>query len=128
MDSERLEKIELFRGLPQDDLERLAAVAHEASMDAGENLVRAGTWAYQMFAVEEGTVEVRRDDEVIATLGPGDVVGETGAVGRALRNADVVATTSLRVIFLTQADIGRLRKALPDLDDRLQEILSQRER
>lgn len=128
METDRLKKIELFEGLPQEDLERLATVAHEASMEEGAALVKAGTWSYQMFAIEEGTVEVQRHDEVIATLEAGDVVGETGAVGRALRNATVVATTPVRVIFFTQADIGRLRKTIPDLDDRLQAILRQRER
>lgn len=128
METDRLAKIELFDGLPDDDLGQLAAVAHEATIDEGDALVQAGTWSYQMFAIEEGTVEVRRHGETVATLGAGDVVGETGAVGRALRNADVVATSPLRVIFFTQNDIGRLRKAIPDLDDRLQAILQQRQR
>lgn len=128
MDTERLKNIELFEGLPEDDLDRLAAVAHEASMEEGAALVKAGTWSYQMFAIEEGTVEVHRDDAVIATLEAGDVVGETGAVGRALRNASVLAKSPLRVIFFTQSDIGRLRKAIPDLDDRLQAILQARQR
>jgi CRP/FNR family transcriptional regulator, cyclic AMP receptor protein len=128
MDTERLKKIDLFQGLQEEDLERLAAVAHEASMDEGSALVKAGAWSYQMFAIEEGTVEVQRDDEVVATLEAGDVVGETGAVERALRNASAIATSPLRVIFFTQADIGRLRKAIPDLDERLQAILRERER
>jgi CRP/FNR family transcriptional regulator, cyclic AMP receptor protein len=97
-------------------------------MDEGAALVQAGTWSYQMFAIEEGTVEVRRHDEVVATLEAGDVVGETGAVERALRNASAIAKTPLQVIFFTQADIGRLRKAIPDLDERLQAILRERER
>ncbi len=127
MDTDRLASIELFDGLPDDDLGQLAALAHEGSLEEGDTLVRAGTWSYQMFAIEEGTVEVRRHGETVATLHAGDVVGETGAVGRALRNADVVAASPLRVILFTQADIGRLRKAIPDLDDRLQAILQQRE-
>jgi CRP-like cAMP-binding protein len=127
MDTERLKKIGLFQGLQEEDLERLAAVAHEASMDEGSALVKAGTWSYQMFAIEKGTVEIRRDDEVVATLEAGDVVGETGAVERALRNASAIATSPLEVIFFIQADIGRLRKAIPDLDERLQAILHERE-
>jgi hypothetical protein len=49
-------------------------------------------------------------------------------VQRALRNASVVATCPLRVIFFTQADVGRLSKEIPDLDDRLGAILEQRSR
>ncbi len=126
MDTERLKKIGLFASLSDEELERLAPIAHEATVEEGASLVKAGTWAYQVFALEQGSVDVRRDDETIATLKEGDVVGETGAVERQLRNATVVATTPLRVIFFTQADIDRLRKEIPDLDERLQEILRQR--
>lgn len=128
MDPARLKKIELFEQLSDDELSQLADVAQEASFDEGAELVSRGTWAYQLFAVEDGSVEVRRDGETMATLGSGDVVGETGVVERALRNADVVATSPLQVIFFTQADIGRLRKQIPDLEDRLGSILEERHR
>lgn len=128
MDSDRLRSIELFSELSDDELERLAKVAHEASLDEGEALVRAGTWAYQMFAVEDGEVEVRRDGSAIATLRAGDVVGETGVVQRALRNADVVAASPVRVIFFIQADIGRMSKAMPDLERRLGDLLEKRKK
>lgn len=128
MDSSRLRKIDLFASLSDEELEQLARVAHEGSIEEGETLVQKGTWAYQMFAIEKGTVEVRRDDEAVARLEEGDVVGETGVVQRALRNADVVATSPLEVILFTQADIGRLAKSVPDLDQRLEAILEQRSR
>jgi CRP-like cAMP-binding protein len=124
--AERLKKIDLFAALADDELEQLARLAREATVEKGAALVKAGTWAYQMFAIEEGEVEVWRGDEKIATLKEGDVVGETGAVERSLRNATVRATTPLRVIFFTQADIDRVRKEIPDLDERLQEVLRDR--
>jgi CRP-like cAMP-binding protein len=128
VDPARLRGIELFASLSDDELGRVARLAHDASIDEGATLLQKGTWAYQLFAIEEGSAEVRRDDETVATLGTGDVVGETGVVQRALRNASVVATSPLRVIFFTQADVGRLSKEIPDLDDRLGAILEQRSR
>ena len=58
----------------------------------GEELVTAGTSPYQLFAIEEGSLEVRRDGERLATLGAGEVVGERGIVEQGLRNASAVAT------------------------------------
>ncbi len=127
MDPERLKKIDLFASLSNDEVERLGRLARETTVEEGDALVKAGTWAYQMFAIEEGSVDVWRHDEKVATLEEGDVVGETGAVQRALRNATVRATRPLRVIFFTQADIDRVRKEIPDLDEKLQDILRQRE-
>ncbi len=128
MDHARLKKIDLFATLSDDELERLARVAHEASMEDGEELVRKGTWSYQLFAIEEGSVEVRRGEEDVAMLEAGDVVGETGVVERALRNATAVARGPVKVIFFTQADVGRLSKSIPNLDDRLAEVLEKRRR
>jgi CRP/FNR family transcriptional regulator, cyclic AMP receptor protein len=126
MDPSRLKRIDLFSSVPEDQLERFAGMANETSVPEGEELVRAGTWPYQLFAIEEGTLEVRRDGETIATLGEGDVVGETGVVKRGLRNASVVATSPVRAIFFTQDQVKQMRRALPDLDERLQSILEER--
>jgi CRP/FNR family transcriptional regulator, cyclic AMP receptor protein len=126
VDPARLKTIELFASLPEDALERLAAMAGETSLAEGDEVVRAGTWPYQLFAIEDGTVEVRRDAETVASLGPGDVVGETGVVKRGLRNATVVATSPVRVIFFTHTQVKQMRRDLPDLDERLHAILEQR--
>ena len=67
-----------------------------------------------------------RDGETLAQLQAGDVVGETGSVNRALRNATAVATEPLRVIYFIQADVDRLRREIPDLDERLQALLEER--
>ena len=126
MDTERLKKIELFSSLPDEELEHLAEIASEGTADEGELIVRSGTWPYQLFAIEEGKVEVKRDEEVVATLGEGDVVGETGLLKRGLRNASVVATSPVRVIFFSHDQVKKMRKELPDLDDQLHELLEQR--
>jgi CRP/FNR family transcriptional regulator, cyclic AMP receptor protein len=126
MDADRLRKIDLFAEISDDSLEQFAQTADETSIEEGEELVRAGTWPYQLFAIEEGNVEVRRDGDTVAKLGAGDVVGETGVVKRGLRNADVVATTPVKAIFFTQDQVKRMRKDLPDLDDRLHALLEER--
>ncbi len=102
MDPARLKSIDLFAALPEDELGQLAALAHEKSVPEGEELVKAGTWPYQLFAIEEGTVEVRRDEET------------------------VVATAPVTVILFAHTDVDRLRKSVPDLDERLQAILDER--
>ena len=126
VDRDRLQKIDLFAELPDEALDQLSAAAQEASMPEGTELVRKGTWAYQLFALEEGSVDVVRGGDTLAQLQAGDVVGETGSVNRALRNATAVATEPLRVIYFIQADVDRLRREIPDLDERLQALLEER--
>jgi CRP/FNR family transcriptional regulator, cyclic AMP receptor protein len=127
VDAARLKKIDRFASFPDEDVERLAGVADEVSIDEGESLVRAGTPPDQLYVIEEGSVEVKRDDETIAKLGPGDVVGERGVLKRGLRNATVVATSPVRAIFITSSQVRQLRQDHPDLDERLQGILDERD-
>jgi CRP/FNR family transcriptional regulator, cyclic AMP receptor protein len=126
MDPDRLKNIDLFASVPDDALKRYADMADETSIEEGEELARSGTWPYQLFAIEEGNVEVRRDEDTVAKLGPGDVVGETGVVKRGLRNADVVATSPVKAIFFTQDQVKKMRQDLPDLDERLHQLLEER--
>jgi CRP/FNR family cyclic AMP-dependent transcriptional regulator len=126
MEPDRLKQIDLFAPMPDDALERYANMADETTIEEGEELARAGTWPYQLFAIEEGTVEIRRDGDTVAKLGKGDVVGETGVVKRGLRNADVVATSPVKAIFFTQDQVKQMRQDMPDLDDKLHQLLEER--
>jgi CRP/FNR family cyclic AMP-dependent transcriptional regulator len=126
MEPDRLKQIDLFAPMPDDALERYANMADETTIEEGEELARAGTWPYQLFAIEEGSVEIRRDGDTVAKLGKGDVVGETGVVKRGLRNADVVATSQVKAIFFTQDQVKQMRQDMPDLDDKLHQLLEER--
>ena len=126
MEIERLRKIDFFESVPDEELERFAEMAESGTLDEGKELVKAGTWPHHLYAIEEGEVEVRRDGDKIATLGEGDVVGETGVVKRGLRNATVVATEPVRVIAFTQEQVKKMRKALPELDQELHDLLEKR--
>jgi CRP/FNR family transcriptional regulator, cyclic AMP receptor protein len=127
VDSERLKKLDVFSSLPDEELDRVAGIAGEVSIEEGEDLVRAGTQPYQLFAIEEGTVEVKRDGETLATIGPGEVVGERGIVKRGLRNASAVATEPVKAIFLTADQMRKLRRDHPEVEKRLSSILEERD-
>lgn len=126
MDPSRLKKIDLFAALSDEELDRLANVVDEVSIDEGEELLHAGTPPYQLFAIEQGEVEVKRDGETLATIGEGEVVGERGIVTRGLRNASATATGPVRAIFLTEDQVRRLGREHPEVLDRLQAIIEER--
>jgi CRP-like cAMP-binding protein len=108
MDPARLTAIPLFSELSEDEAKRLAAFATETSVAEGELLVREGEFSTELIAIEEGTADVVRGGERIATLGAGDVVGEIGLLRRETRNADVVATSPMLVFKLTHWEIHRM--------------------
>ncbi len=68
----------------------------------GEAVVRQGDEGDAFYAIRSGRVDVLRDGEPIATLGPGDHFGETALLDDAPRNATVTAHTPLRAFRLSR--------------------------
>jgi CRP/FNR family transcriptional regulator, cyclic AMP receptor protein len=126
MDTARLKRIPVFDGLGDDDLEKIAALAAEVSVPSGKELVREGDYSYDVLVIEEGTASVERGGDVIAELGPGDVIGEMGVLERSQRNATVVAKSSMMLVTLTSWDIRKLNKSTPAVVEHLRSLVEQR--
>ena len=108
MDPNRLTAIPIFSDLGPDEAKRLAAFATETSIAEGQILMKEGDYSTELIAIEEGSAEVLRDGQKIASLGPGDLIGEMGLLERRPRNADVIATSPMLVIKLTHWEIRRM--------------------
>ncbi|MGZ8653021.1 MAG: cyclic nucleotide-binding domain-containing protein, partial [Actinomycetota bacterium] len=74
------------------------------------------------------SVEVRRDDRPVATLGPGEVVGEMALLKLERRGASVVAVGHVRAVALGADDLASMSEQMPELADRLRETMLRRER
>jgi CRP/FNR family transcriptional regulator, cyclic AMP receptor protein len=108
MDPNRLTAIPIFSDLGPDEAKRLAAFATETSIAEGQILMKEGDYSTELIAIEEGTADVIRDGQKIASLGQGDLIGEMGLLERRPRNADVIATSPMLVIKLTHWEIRRM--------------------
>jgi len=125
MDPARLKAIPLFSHLSDEEAHRLAAFATETSIADGRVLIKQGDYSTELIAIEEGTAEVLRDGTRIASLKEGDLIGEMGVLSREPRNADVIATSPMRVIKLTHWEIRRMSQ---DTIDRIKQIIAERRR
>jgi CRP-like cAMP-binding protein len=126
MDAERLKKVRVFADLDDAGREAISKLAAEVSVPDGKELVREGDFSYDLIAIEEGTARVHHGEETLAELGPGDVVGEIGVLERAQRNASVTATSPMMLVTLTGWDVRKLRKQVPEVVERLQELVAAR--
>ena len=126
MDEQRLAAIPLFASLSKPERRRVAQLADELEIASGRRLVDEGDWAYEFFVIEHGTAVVSHGDEQLAELGPGDFLGEIGALGRTRRTASVTATSDLRAIVMTALDIRTVAREMPAVGDRLAEAIERR--
>ncbi|HEY2320493.1 MAG TPA: cyclic nucleotide-binding domain-containing protein [Solirubrobacteraceae bacterium] len=125
MDPARLTAIPIFSDLSDEEAKRLSTFATETSAAAGQMLMKEGDYSVELIAIEEGTADVIQGGEKIAALGQGDLIGEMGLLERRPRNADVVATSPMRLIKLTHWEIRRMSE---DTVNRIKATIEERRR
>src|ERR1700684_1921209 len=108
MDTNRLTAIPIFSELSAQEANRLAAFATETSAAEGQILMKEGDYSVELIAIEEGTADVIQNGKKIASLKQGDLVGEMGLLEHRPRNADVIASSKMRLIKLTHWEIRRM--------------------
>jgi CRP-like cAMP-binding protein len=126
MDADRVKSVPLFGGFSRRECKALAQQADEIDLEAGYTLVREGDWAYEFFAIEEGTVEVRRGDQLLAELGPGDFFGEMGLMADTRRNATVKATTPVKVVVMTAQNFRHTAREHPEMAAKIKAAIEER--
>ena len=125
MDPNRLTAIPIFSHLSPDEAKRLAAFATETSAAEGQMLMKEGDYSVELIAIEEGTADVIQGGRKIASLGTGDLIGEMGLLERRPRNADVIASSPMRLIKLTHWEIRRMSE---DTVNRIKATIEERRR
>jgi CRP-like cAMP-binding protein len=123
MDPNRLKAVPLFSHLSDEEANRLAAFATETSAAEGQILMKQGDYAVELIAIEEGTADVIQDGHKVASLGPGDLIGEMALFNREPRNADVIATSPMRLLKLTHWEIRRMSD---ETVERIRQVVDQR--
>jgi CRP-like cAMP-binding protein len=126
MDAARLAGMPLFADLNEDEREEVADRVQEVTVEADATIALQGDNAYELFVIEEGEAEVRRDGETIATLREGDVCGEIGVLVTGTRRATVVATTPMRLVAMFSRDFKQIERRMPSVTGRLREIMRER--
>jgi len=126
MDPQRLAKLPLFVELSDDQLGDIAACTRAVSIAEGETVATQGDNAYEFFVVEEGEADVRRDGDVIAWVGQGDVIGEIGLLVTGTRTASIVARTPMTLVAMFAREFKQVERQTPAVADRLREIMRER--
>ena len=109
--------------------DRLAGYFERAEFAAGASLIEEGSPSDDIYVIESGqaTVTMRGWNGaamVLASVGPGAIVGEIPFYRERPRSASVVAETPTIAWRFTRAALTRLRSDSPDLAGRLHEGLA----
>lgn len=108
-----LRRVNLFDGLPDEDLERIAAVVEGSSAEAGEVLFEEGEPGDRFYVVYSGAVEIVKslgegDEEKLAVRRAGEAFGEMALLDDAPRSATARAAEETQLISVAREDFERL--------------------
>ena len=126
MDASQLKRIPIFADVPDEDLSVITTFATTEEIPDGKTIVREGDYANAFMAIEEGTAQVTRDGQEVGQLGPGDIFGEIGVLEKERRTATVEATSRVRVIKIEHWELQRMKKKLPDVYERIENLAAER--
>lgn len=130
-----LEGIPLFSGLTKRQLTAVAKVMDHASFKAGDVLVKELEVGQRLIIIREGTAQVNRrgiatqkgtdkgieqgTSRRLATVGPGDIVGELSLIDGKRTSASVVADTPMETLVIYRTRFNKLLDSTPQMCQRL---------
>lgn len=126
MDVSQLKRVPLFADVPEESLKKIAPFTKVDEFAEGRPLMKEGDYSNDFYVIEDGTAKVERGGEHVADLGTGDVVGEEGLLEKSQRSATVTATSTVRVIKIEHWELSRMKKSMPEVVERLGELVEQR--
>ena len=136
MYEDALARVDLFSGLRKKELKDLAKYCLERTVSPGSVLLSQGEQGLGLFILTKGTVRITRKnspdgaEEVLATAGVGDVIGEMALLDDLPRSATVTAVDEVTMLALPLWEFRRILRSIlrsdPDVGLDLLAVLSRR--
>ena len=95
-----LEHVDLFEGLPTDDVAAIAAIASELTLPMGALLYREGENGTQLYVIIEGMVELTRGGKPLMTLATGESAGQVSFLDQGPRPVTATASRPSRLLVV----------------------------
>jgi hypothetical protein len=122
-----LSRTPLFAKLSPQECSILAAYCENKTVDAGQVVFAEGDFGDAMYIVRQGAINIFKKDLLgdvrIAEIRPGGLVGEMALVDGKPRSANVRASEASRLLSLSRASYGELKKTHPQVATKFQDEL-----
>ena len=114
-----LEGLPLFASLTKRQLKAVAKVSSEVHYASGEVILRELDSGQNLVIISVGTAKVVHGGRVLATVGPGDVIGEMAIIDGEPRSATITADSVVEGIAIYRTAFLRLLDEHPTMCWRL---------
>ena len=122
-----IRQLPLFEGCTSAEAREIAAIADEIWLPRGKRLTTEGAAGQEFVVILDGSAEVYKHGELVATLGSADFVGEIALLSGRPRTATVVAASPVVVLVITRHRFLALVERLPKVRARVEQVVPLRE-
>jgi CRP/FNR family transcriptional regulator, cyclic AMP receptor protein len=122
MYEEALARVDLFSGLRKKELTEVAKYCREAKYSPGSVLISQGEKGSGLFIISKGTVRITQKngpdgaEEVLATAGMADIVGEMALLDDLPRSATVTAVDEVTALVLPKGEFRMILRHILSTD------------
>jgi CRP-like cAMP-binding protein len=120
----RLREFPTFDKFSDADLKKLVEAAHRTSTSGPWPLIRQHTPSDACYILLSGEAGVYVGHDRIATVGAGEIIGESALRRGKLRNATVTTTGKAEVLHIERDDLERLLTDIKALRETLDETVA----
>jgi CRP/FNR family cyclic AMP-dependent transcriptional regulator len=130
---ELLRRVPLLADLSDEELDRIAQVAIPRSYPRGARVFHEGDESDACYVIRSGEVRVTREHSdgraiALATLSPGEIVGELAMLDGEVRSASVEALSDVELLAIAARDMRSLLERNPEITAKLVVALTRRVR
>ena len=93
---------------------------------AGAVIITEGLTGNHMYVVMQGEVSISLKNKLLATAGPGEIVGEMALINAEIRSATVTAITDCVLASIDQGSFDALLRHVPDFSLHVMNVLADR--
>lgn len=116
----------VFRKCTDAELKSLSHLSTQITVGPGHDLCKQGSVGMEAFVVVTGSADVSIDGKTVATVGPGEFVGEMALLDGGPRVATVTANETMSVLVLNRGEFTRVLETAPHIAIRMLEDLGRR--
>jgi len=124
---EHLRTVEMFHALSEEQLRKVAALASDLDVPAGEPIIQEDAddpEGASLYVIVEGQAEVIAAGRKVARINPGDSFGELSLLDGKPRGATVRSLTPMRLLTIHSKDFRDLLRSEPAMAFGLLEFLA----
>lgn len=116
---DQLARVALFEGVSRKGLRQIADFAKEMHFGVGEQVTTEATRGGRFHLILEGSAVVTNGTRTLATLGPGDTVGEMSLLDGEPRSATVCVTEPMRTLSIASWNFRTFLRKEPSIMEKV---------